>query len=186
MKEKRIVMINENGGINYFNSGIFYDVNERQYCVLHCLSDEDENVGKIIYLKGEEIYKTWGWNIYCFFDCFIDALTDKRVSPLNLKPNRTYVGVKGNKYWWNIKTDNKGEIIMGLYSKATMVGFYKGYRIEDLDFYYTEDSGVKIQERNSTYIIDAYDDVEDFVRDFKLNEKQKEKLLNEVLYGDEL
>lgn len=64
---------------------------------------------------------------------------------------------------------------------------YKGYQIKDLDFFYTEQEKVEIHKRNDIEIIGTYDDVEDFVRDFKLTSKQAEELTeNGVLYGDEL
>lgn len=64
---------------------------------------------------------------------------------------------------------------------------YKCYQIKDLDFFYTEQEKVEIHKRNDIEIIDTYDDVEDFVRDFKLTSKQAKELTeNGVLYGDEL
>jgi len=113
MNEKRIVMINEYGDIAYFNSGIFYDVNEETYCVLTCLSDADDNIGRIDYLKPKDEGKTWSWDILSFFDYFVDMMTKEKVDPSNLKPKAMYYGVKGDKVWWKIRTDYNGEIVSG-------------------------------------------------------------------------
>lgn len=187
MKEKRIVMIDkETGYITYFNSGIFYDINERQYCVATYGCDGEW--AKITYLEPKDEGKTWSWNIYTFFDCFVDEKTKERVSPFRLKPLTYYIACKGNKYWRGVYTDSKGEICMGnTFSQRTYDDLYKGYQIKDLDFFYTEKETIEIHKRNDIEIIDTYYNEYDFVRDFKLTNKQAEELTeNGVLYGDEL
>lgn len=186
MSEKRIVAFNECGDVNYFNNGILFDVNERKYCIFGY--SDDEEYGKLTYLEPKDEGKTWSWNVYAFFDCFIDEKTKERVSPFKLKPLTYYIACKGNKYWRGVYTDSVGDICMGnTFSQRTYDDLYKGYQIKDLDFFYTEQEKVEIHKRNDIEIIDTYDDVGDFVRDFKLTNEQAEELNeNGVLYGDEL